>query len=251
MLTNTRNVHGARLVTLDGDIGRVKDLYFDDWNWVIRYLVADANAWLPGRLVLLSPHALGKLDQYENTLHLKLSRREIAASPPLDPQRPVSRQDESAYFRHYGWPAYWEGSELWGPSAQPMTARPPRRGEPGGRGQHHHRQENHLQSAQAVLNYHIQTTDGTIGHVTGFLADIKSWAIHQVVVETGDWLAGREVLITPDKIERVSHQTSKIFARLTKADILRNEDPLFLHTGPRNPAEESSQSERPVNHLLR
>lgn len=251
MLTNTNELYGNRLVALDGDIGQVKDFYFDDWNWVIRYLVADVAAWLPGRLVLLSPHAFGRLNRYERILHLKLSRQKIAACPAPDPHPPVSRQDESAYFRHYGWPAYWDGPELWGRSALPMTAVPPLGGEPGGRGSRHHRDEKHLQSAQAVLNYHIQTTDGTVGHVTGFLVDDKSWAIHQIVVETGAWLSGREILIDPDQIERISYQTFKIFARLTKADILSKGKSVSLHTGPRIPGEERSPSERPADQVLR
>jgi hypothetical protein len=242
MLTNTKDIYGDRLIAVDGDIGQVKDLYFDDWNWVIRYVIADTDAWLPGRLVLFSPHAFGKLDHYENSLHLKLTRQKIASSPALDPNRMVSRQDESAYFHHYGWPAYWNGSALWGLDALPMTVSAPRRDEPGGPRQHQ-RDEKHLQSAHAVLNYHIQTTDGTVGHVTGFLVDTKSWAIVQIVVKTGDWHSGREILIEPGKIERISHQTFKIFVRLTKADILKNDAQHLVPASAGNPGAGSFPTE--------
>lgn len=251
MPTNTQNLYGDRLVGLDGDIGRVQDFLFDDWNWVIRYLVADAAAWLPGRLVLFSPHSFGRLNRFENTLALKLTRQKIADSPALDPQRPVSRQDESAYFRHYGWPAYWEGPALWGLDALPMAVSSPRRGEPSGRGQHHHREEKHLQSALAVLHYHIQTTDGTVGHVTGFLVDDKDWSIRDVVVETGDWLSGREILIDPTRIERFSHPTSKVFARVTKAEILRNEESQPIHLNPGRAGAENPPMAGSVDHFRR
>ncbi len=251
MLFNTRNLYGDQLLALDGDIGRVKDFFFDDWNWVIRYLVADVETWAPGRLVLLAPHAFGRINQLENTLSLKLSKQQIADSPALDPQRPVTRQDESAYYRHYGWPAYWEGPALWGLDALPLTLPSPRRGDPSGRGQLHHREEKHLQSTLAVLYYHIQTTDGTVGHVTGFMVDERDWAIRQVVVETGDWLSGREILIDPAAIERFSHQTSKVFARLTKADILRNEEFRLMHLKQDHAGAENLPTYGPFDQILR
>ena len=39
MLLNIKNLYGDKLDALDGDIGHVKDFYFDDESWVIRYLV--------------------------------------------------------------------------------------------------------------------------------------------------------------------------------------------------------------------
>jgi hypothetical protein len=87
---------------LDGDIGHVKDFYFDDENWVIRYLVADTGSWLSGRLVLLTPHVFGKLDQSEKTLQetlqIKLRKMQIENSPSIDLHKPVSRQYEIEYF---------------------------------------------------------------------------------------------------------------------------------------------------------
>ena len=41
----------------DGDIGAVKDFYFDDQNRAVRYVVADTGKWLAGRQVLISPQA--------------------------------------------------------------------------------------------------------------------------------------------------------------------------------------------------
>ena len=62
MLQNIKEFYGRKLAASDGDIGYVKDFYFDDKTWVIRYLVADTGSWLTGRLVLLSPHAFGRSD---------------------------------------------------------------------------------------------------------------------------------------------------------------------------------------------
>ena len=63
MLLSLRQLYGKKLGASDGDIGRVKDFYFNDQQWAIRYVVADTGSWLSGRLVLISPHAFGNLRQ--------------------------------------------------------------------------------------------------------------------------------------------------------------------------------------------
>ena len=38
-----------------------------------------------------------------------------------------------------------------------------------------------------MSGYHIETSDGEIGHAAVFMVDEKSWAIHELVIETGHW----------------------------------------------------------------
>lgn len=217
MLQNTKELYGNKLAALDGDIGHVKDFYFDDKIWVIRYLVVDTGSWLTGRLVLLSPHAFSKLDQHEKTLHVKLLKKQIENSPSIESHKPVSRQYEIEYYRYYGWPVYWNGGAMWGLGGYPM-AMPPSKDQMDA---HllHHRDDKHLQSTQAIADYHIQTSDGPIGHVSGLMVDDRSWAIHELVVETGHWYADKEILISTGKVERISYEDSTVFVNLTKADI--------------------------------
>src|ERR1035441_8844884 len=97
MLQNIKGFYGNTLAASDGDIGCVKDFYFDDKTWVVRYLVADTGSWLSGRLVLVSPHAFGRYDRDGKTLHVGLTRKQIENSPPIDSHKPVSRQYEIDY----------------------------------------------------------------------------------------------------------------------------------------------------------
>jgi hypothetical protein len=218
MLQNIKELYGHKLAAVDGDFGHVKDFYFDDKTWVIRYLVADTGSWLTGRLVLLSPHAFSKWDRYETTLHVKLHKKQIQDSPPIESHKPVSRQYEIEYYRYYGWPTYWEGGALWGLGGYPVVL-PSSKDEMEPR--LHHRDDKHLQSTHAVTGYHIQAADGAIGSVSGFMVDDKSWAIRELVVETGHWYSGKEILISSGKVERISYEESKVFVSLTKADIQR------------------------------
>ena len=218
MLQNIKELYGNTLAASDGDIGHVKDFYFDDQTWVIRYLVADTGSWLTGRLVLLSPHAFGRFDQGTKILHVNLSRKQIENSPSIESHKPVSRQYESEYYSYYGWPSYWEGNAMWGIGGYPVVV-PLANDQMETDPQHHHRDDPHLQSTGGVSGYQIQTVDGTIGHVSSFLVDAKSWAIRELVVETGHWYSGKEILISPSKVDQVSYAESKVFVNLTKADI--------------------------------
>ncbi len=239
MFQNIKRLYGKKLGATDGDIGHVKDCYFDDQTWVIRYLVVDTGSWLSGRQVLLSPQAFGgrafgRSDADANVLLVNLTRKQIENSPSIDSHRPVSRQFEEEYYRYYGWPGYWEVGGLGVMAGLPVLAPPAApEGLPGhGNNQ---RDDSHLRSTKAITGYQIQATDGSIGSVSSFMVHGKSWAIRELVVETGHWYAGKEILILPESIDRISYEYSTVFVRLTKEDIqqtVRN-DVAQAGVGPR------------------
>ncbi len=45
MLRSVKNLEGLSIGATDGIIGKLKDFYFDDEAWVIRYAVVNTNAW--------------------------------------------------------------------------------------------------------------------------------------------------------------------------------------------------------------
>jgi sporulation protein YlmC with PRC-barrel domain len=237
-LENTRELYGDKIAALDGNIGHVRDFYFDDNIWVIRYAIADTGSWLPGRLVLLSPHAFGKLDQHKKTLHINLQRIQIENSPPIESQKPVSRQYEADYYSYYGWPVYWSGGGLWGLTGYPGI-RPPSEAEVESLRRYHHRDDKHLRSAQEVTGYHIETAGGEIGRVSGFMVDDRSWAIPELVVEAGRWYSGKEIRIPTDKVDRISYSDSKVVVSLTKADIEKTTENHLARASSEKPSEKN------------
>ena len=209
MLRSIKQLHVNKLGASDGDIGHVKDFYFDDQSWAVRYLVADTGSWLPGRQVLLSPHAFGSLHHDGRVLRVKLTRKKIEDSPAIESHKPVSRQHEEEYHRYYGWPAYWLGDGMWGMGGTSILETPPK-------SLPDKSADSHLRSTQAVSGYHIEGTDGIIGHVCDFMMDDKSWAIGQLVVKIGHRFTGNEVLIPVSDVVRISYDDSTVFVKLTK-----------------------------------
>ena len=235
MLINLKTLHGTRLAALDGDIGQVKDFYFDDQRWVIRYLVADTGTWLTGKRVLLTPHVFGRIEERDGKVMLiNLTRQQIENCPSPEAHQPVSRQYEVEYYKYYGWPAYWTGGAMWGFGSYPLTS-PPARVDSAAQQPYHNREDAHLRSALALNGYHIQTTDGPIGQVSSLLVDDRSWAVRKLIVEAGHWYAGKEILIAPSKVQRISYEESTVFVSLTKEDIQQAPEAKAVAGGPESP----------------
>jgi hypothetical protein len=234
MLRSVNQLYGDKLGASDGEIGHVKDFYFDDQNWVVRYMVADTGSWLPGRKVLISPYALGSLARAGKVLLVNLTRKQIEDSPPIESHKPVSRQYEEDYYRYYGWPYYWEGSGLWGLGGFPVLELPPDP-LPGGpaaaKDPSPNSAEAHLRSAQAVNGYHVRASDGTVGHVCDFLVDDRTWAIPQLVVRTGHRFSGKEAQIPTSRVDRISYDESAVLVNLTSAAVEQSPPPSLAPGG--------------------
>ena len=78
---------------------------------------------------------------------------------------------------------------------------------------------------RAIIGYHIQAADEMVGHVTDFVIDDKNWVIQHVVVDTRHLLSGKRVMISPNQINRISWDESKVHLDLTKEAILGS--PIF------------------------
>ena len=207
---------------MDGEIGHVKDLYFDDLSWAVRYVIVNTGPWLTGRLVLISPHAFWNVKQDSDCLYVSLTRNQVENSPPIETHKPVSRQYEEEYLRYYGWPSYWGSAGMVGIAAFPVAPAPHFIAtEKEGLGTNTLSGEDpHLRGTQALAGYHIQTHEGAIGHVTDFILDDESWAICRLVVETGHWYSGKEIVISPRDIDYISYEDSKVFVKVSKKSIL-------------------------------
>jgi hypothetical protein len=215
MLHSAKTLTDYKLDSLDGETGRVEEFYFDDKYWVVRYLVADAGRWLTGRHVLLSPYALGAVSNEKHRVTVDLTKKQIEGSPPLDRDKPVSRQFEESYYGYYGWPMYWGGPYMWGPYPYITRDREQWKNHTkAGRNW-----DPHLRSTAAVAGYKIEAKDGAIGHVEDFVIDDETWAIRYLIVDTRNWWPGKRVLIAPEWIERVSWSESRVFIHLSREAI--------------------------------
>ncbi len=213
MLRNLKPFYGAKLAAADGRIGHVKDFLFTDQDWIVRYVVADTGSWLSERLVLLSPAAFTQFFHEGDQLLVNLTRAQIEQSPSIDKHKPVSRQQEEEYCRHYGYSNYWNEGAVWGLGVYPMTAPMPiPLAPPPSQGPN----DPDLRSAQALRGYRIQNGEDVLGHLTDFLIDEKTWTIHYLLGETGAWFGGKEIILATAEVDRISYEEANIAVHASK-----------------------------------
>ena len=210
----------------DGKIGNLSDVYVDDCDWCVRYLVIDIGDWISDRKVLISPEEIDDMDWHNEKLKLNVSKKKVEESPEAEAERPVSKKHLVALHNYYGWSAYWPGGM---PAGPPPTGIPPPTpsevGEVGSENLGDEEEPMHLRSAEEIMGYHIHATDGRIGHLEDLLIEDEEnvpenrWMVRYFIVNTRDWLPGRDVIVSPDWIEDIDWLSSHIGVDVSKEDI--------------------------------
>ena len=226
MLRNAKVLETYALRARDGDIGKVRDFYFDDQDWHIRYFVVDTGSWLTGRRVLISPEAVNGQLWADRMIPVALTREQVKNSPSIDTANPVLRQHEMELRHHYGWPPYWgvvfpeaATRALFGVPAAHQAGSAEDWHQAPSTADHEPGDDSHLRSAGETIGYHIEAADGAIGHIDDFLVDDDSWRIRYLVIDPRNWWPGRKVIVAPGWIREVSWAESTVFTDLSRATI--------------------------------
>ncbi len=222
MLRTFSDLKRMSIGATDGELGSIRDAYFDGRHWTLRYLVVNPGSWLTARRVLISPWAIRSVNWQAQRVDVALTREQVKNSPGVDSEKPVSRQYEAEYSDYYGYPYYWAGPLAWGSLHLPEEAAMADLAlERARKAQQEAREQGdpNLRSANEVDGYHVEAVNGAIGHVDDFIFDDASWGLRYFVVDTRNWLPGRHVLISTDWIERVSWESSKVHVVLTRDEV--------------------------------
>ena len=200
------DLSGYGLRARDGDIGKLKQVYFDDRHWVVRYFVVQTGSWLLGRQVLIIPAAVTGVDEDEGQLDVSLTREQIRHSPPVESELPVSRHYEYEYYRYFGWEPYWNDDPVPGSPPSPAATTQAEAGP----------ENPYLRSSAEVTGYSLRAPDGDIGQVEDFILEEPGWAIPYLEVDTRNWLPGKHVLLAPAWIEAIDWANQDVAVALTR-----------------------------------
>ncbi len=231
MIYTLREFEGYAIAASDGPIGSVKDIYFDDDAWIIRYFVVETGSWLNGRRVLLSARNLTAVPT-PRWLTIDATREQVRDCPPVETELPVSRQRERELFAYYGWAPYWGLSPFGGGIAPGALVIPPTATDaplassaPSAPTQpfdrtHTEDGDPHLRSVREVRGYSLSARDGSIGKLEDLLVDTDTWDVRALAVDTRKWLpGGRTVLIPPPSVRAVRWTETDLLVDLTRDEI--------------------------------
>lgn len=243
MLRSLREVLGYQVRATDGDAGQVADFLFDDLSWIVRYLVVDIGGGRGDGPVLIPPAAVGQPDWEARALPVLLTRRQVLEAPPVEADRPVTRQMEDEVRTYYDWIPYWRAvvpipvdqeSVAEGSPREEALRRAQKEGRPPTEEQR--ADDPHLRSLEEVLGYHVRARDGDAGQVDDLVVEDEMWAIRYLVVDTGltplGLLPGRHVLLSPAWSDQVDWVQRAIYIDLRKETI--EEGPRYDPSAPVN-----------------
>jgi hypothetical protein len=200
-LRKVGDLKGYRLHARDGEIGKLREVYFDDHRWMVRYFVVDTGSWLLERQVLIAAGAVTGVAETEKTIAVSLSREEVKHSPPPDVAKPVSRLFEEENEPYY--------DPLRRPAPPPSQAEavveiPP---------------DPHLRSSDEISGYRIHADDGEFGHVLDLVVDDQNWTVRYLEADTHHWWPGKKVLLAPAWVRSVNWAETAVRVGLTREAI--------------------------------
>ncbi len=216
MLRSIHSIIGFSIHATDGEIGKVDDLFFDDMLWNTAYLVVRTGGWLDGRRVLIPPTALESPDWESHRVPVTQSKDDIKRGPGVDLDKPVSRRYEIELHKYYGWTPYWVPGTSYAMGSLPLQQGLPEAVDEDS--------DPHLRSFRAVVGYHIQATDGAIGHAQDLIVDDETggWPVRYLAINTANWLPGREVIISPEWISRIVWSEERIYISFNRDMVRRS-----------------------------
>jgi uncharacterized protein YrrD len=237
MLYSVKQIHGYKLRETNGDIGNVREVYFDNQAWCVRYFIVETGLWLFGRKVLISPVAITGIDTANAVITVNLTREQVKKSPDISTDAPISRLIETQLYQHYGWPEYWGSNNAvnlgmgypFGVSSiapttvvQPATESEVEREVKTMEDQQIF--ESHLHSSQEVTGYHVSAKDDDIGRVHDYIIDDVNWSMRYFVVDASGWLPNLKILLATEWIDSISWDESRVYVNLPK-DVIANGPP--------------------------
>ena len=183
--------------------------------------MVDSGGWLSGRKVLIHPSAIAEIDHNLQVLRVPLTSQQVKGSPDIRLDEKLSNNLEARLFAHYGWDRDW-GVSLFTLTSEAPPALPGAIGES--------MDDPHLRSFEAVKDYRLRATDGEIGTIENFLIDRDGWNIRYLIVGTGKWWFGKEVLLAPYAVAAIDWLNREILLNVTGEQVKGSPpwDPLKL-----------------------
>jgi hypothetical protein len=106
-LRSASAVSGYVIRAVDGDLGHVEDVLFDDVSWAARYLVVDTSNWWFGTQVLIAPEWISDISWPERSVSVNVTRQLLKGAPLYNRAQHIDRQWELDYYKHLLQPGYW------------------------------------------------------------------------------------------------------------------------------------------------
>ncbi|MGI9521091.1 MAG: hypothetical protein ACR2PG_05515, partial [Hyphomicrobiaceae bacterium] len=158
------------------------DLLVDDQTWRLRYLVAFLERSGSSAKHLVLPEDAAEISRPADIIDLYLSQSEFLACPSTVRHLPVS-----------------DHSQL-DPSSAAFR-------------------DPHLRSLDTIGHYNVSASDGPLVHLHGLIVETSSWTVRYIIVDTGNFINAKLVLVAPLAIASIDWEREVILVSLTIGEV--------------------------------
>ena len=106
-----------------------------------------------------------------------------------------------------------------------------------------------LYRAKTLAGYKLKAKDGKVGKAKEFYFDDNYWAIRYLVANTGNWLTGRQVLLSPYLLVAIDDDDENIVVSSNKGDPAVNDSKSKAGQAYRNIVDRLMGQELPIMEL--
>ena len=91
-----------------------------------------------------------------------------------------------------------------------------------------------LHRGLAFKGFSIEATDGKLGTVSDFLFDDQTWKLRWLVIQTGNWMKDRKVLLHPSAIDKTDLPNRTLLVKLSRDQVekspsIATDEPVSQH----------------------
>lgn len=210
MIRSYKKMLGTCIQALDGDIGKLKDIYFDDSSWDVQYFVVELGSWFSGKEVIVPPAVITPFDGV--LVRVSLTKAELKLCPHADTAIPVSLQqryhERSLFNLVYNTGGLMYGGPLIVP---PVSAEM----------QNTSGIDPHLRSCKKLSKYALAGKDGDIGVIADILFDDSTWMIRFIVASINDGSSRQEKLFNPSLVDSIEWSISAVKVETNRKQALQ------------------------------
>ncbi|WP_018921382.1 PRC-barrel domain-containing protein [Salsuginibacillus kocurii] len=213
MLFRAKRLTKFGVLTEDGDLGTVRDLYMDRRQWAVRYLLLDTKPLLPSKKSLISTISVKGVDVEEGIVRLNISEEQVENAPSIEDVEPVTRPYERELLQHYGYGYYWNATNIWGAFPYPnQLAASPYADESmvteAEEKEEERKESSYLRSLKDLSGdwsgYTVQASGEKVGHIDDFIIESKDWQIRYLTLDTTRFAPSKSVLVSVDWITDIN-----------------------------------------------
>jgi hypothetical protein len=204
MRRNLSDVTGYCVHARDGSLGIVQDIYFDDIQWMVRYLAVSGEGGKsrPANF-LLAPEVISSIDREFGLISVFLRTAAVLDSPAVTATRDLPRQEERRLREYYGWPNYWPAPSSSEQFAQAQASVSP-----------------HLHSLATVLGYRLLAGTEDLGPLTNLIVDDHTWKIHCLEMDVSSWRPAGRGWVPTEAIKQLREAKQQIALTIRREAVM-------------------------------